>query len=94
MEFIRLTNIFAFETTILNLEYENVYSNLKPIGLGRPYLINLIYKSSIYQDNNNENHILKLCSDYSDVFIQNDIAIDSACCILEFYTEKIRKLFN
>ena len=88
LEFIRLTNIFAFETTILNLEYENVYSNLKPIGLGRPYLINLIYKSSIYQDDNNENHILKLCSDYSDVFIQNDIAVDSACQILEFHTEK------
>lgn len=88
LEFIKLTNIFAFETTILNLEYENVYSILKPIGLGRPYLINLIYKNSIYQDNNNENYILKLCSDYSDVFIQNDIAVDSACYILEFYTEK------
>ena len=88
LEFIRLTNIFAFETTILNLEYENVYSKLKPIGLGRPYLINLIHKSSIYQDSNNENHILKLCSDYSDIFIQNDIAVDSACYILEFYTEK------
>ncbi len=88
LEFIKLTNIFAFETTILNLEYENVYSILKPIGLGRAYLINLIYKNSIYQDNNNENYILKLCSDYSDVFIQNDIAVDSACYILEFYTEK------
>jgi len=56
--------------------------------LERYGLINLIYKTSIYQDNNNENHILKLCSDYSDVFIQNDIAVDSACRILEFYAEK------
>lgn len=33
-EFLRLTNIFSFETSILNFKYGNVYSQLKPIGMG------------------------------------------------------------
>lgn len=36
-EFLRLTNIFSFETSILNFKYGNVYSQLKPIGMGRPF---------------------------------------------------------
>lgn len=86
--FIRLTNNFAFETTILNLKYENVYSKLKPIGMGRPCLINLICKTGVYKDNIYENCIRKLCDDYSLTFTYNDVAVDSACVILEFYVEE------
>ena len=91
-EFVRLTNNFAFETTILNLKYENVYSRLRPIGMGRPCLINLICKSDVYKDGTHENNIRKLCADYSQSFMYNDVAADSACRILEFYAEeKIEK---
>ena len=62
-EFVRLTNNFAFETNILNLKYENVYSQLKSIGMGRPCLINLIFKSTVYKDDTYENQIRKLCTD-------------------------------
>lgn len=91
-EFVRLTNNFAFETTILNLKYENAYSQLRPIGMGRPCLINLICKSDVYKDGTYENHIRKLCADYSQSFMYDDVAVDSACRILEFFAEeKIEK---
>lgn len=90
--FVRLTNNFAFEASILNLKYENVYTKLKPIGMGRPCLINLIYKSGVYKDNKNKNHVLKLCSDYSQAFICN-ATNDFACRILQFYVEEKMKMF-
>lgn len=87
-EFVRLTNNFAFETTILNLKYENVYAQLKPIGMGRPCLIDLIFKSEVYKDSTYENYIRKLCADYSQTIMYNDVAVDSACEILKFYVEE------
>lgn len=87
-EFVRITNNFAFETSILNLKYENVYSQLKPIGMGRPCLINFIYKSDVYKDDIYENNIRKLCTDYSQAFTCNDVAVNSACRILEFYVDE------
>lgn len=90
-EFVRLTNNFAFETNILNLKHENVYSQLKPIGMGRPCLINLIYKSNVYKDCTYENPIRKLCTDYSHIFTYDDVAADTACEILEFYVEEKMK---
>lgn len=92
-EFVRLTNNFAFEVSIRNLKYNNVYSKLKPIGMGRVCLINLIYDQELYKDNCNERLILKLCSDYSQGFLYNNSAIESACMILEFYVEQ-KKLLN
>lgn len=93
-EFVRLTNNFAFETNILNLKYENVYSQLKSIGMGRPCLINLIFKSTVYKDDTYENQIRKLCTDYSQIFIYNDVAANSACKILEFYVEEKMTKFS
>ena len=87
-EFVRLTNDFSFETTIISLKYGNVYSKLKPIGLGRPCLINLIFNRALYKEKSIEKNILKLCSDYSQNFSYNDIAVDAACRILEFYIEE------
>lgn len=92
-EFVRLVNNFAFETTILNLKFENVYSKLKPIGMGRPYLINLIYKNGIHKETTNETSIQKLCCDYSQAAVYNEMAANSACKILEFYIEeKMKKI--
>lgn len=90
-EFVRLTNNFAFETNILNLKHGNVYSQLKPIGMGRPCLINLIYKRNVYKDCTYENYIRKLCTDYSHIFTYNDVAANTACKILEFYVEEKMK---
>lgn len=87
-EFVRLTNNFAFETSIMNLKHGNVYSNLKPIGMGRPCLIKLIYNRNAYKNGVYENHITKLCTDYSQVIAHNDVSVDYACGILEFYVEE------
>lgn len=93
-DFVRLTNNFAFETTILDLKYGNVYSLLKPIGMGRPCLINLIYKSEAFKERKRESHVRKLCADYSQTFTYNDTndtAAEATCSILEFYVdEKIK----
>jgi len=90
-EFVRLTNVFAFESSILNLKYANVYSNLKPIGMGRPYLINLIQKNGTYKERNHFVYILKLCSDYSMSSVHDEGASCAACFILECYViEKMK----
>ena len=91
-EFVKFTKNFAFEASILNLKYGNVYSKLKPIGMGRPCLINLIWKNAVYKYNKHEDHILKLCSDYSQASIKNNVATNSACHILEFYVEEKMKM--
>lgn len=87
-EFVSLTNNFSFETSILSLKYGNVYSQLKPIGMGRPCLINLIFNSGVYKENCNEKPVLKLCTDYSQNPIICDKAEESACQILQFYVEE------
>lgn len=93
-EFVRLINAFAFEANILNLKFDNVYTTLKPIGMGRPCLINLIYKNGIYKENTNEISIQKLCLDYSQVIVYNEVAANAACEILEFYIEeKMKKIY-
>lgn len=92
-EFVGLTNNFAFETSIINLKYGNAYSQLKPIGIGRPCLINLIFSSGIYKRYENEKSILKLCTDYSQNPYFYDMAVESACRILQFFVEeKMRNL--
>ena len=83
-EFLRLTNIFSFETSILNFKYGNVYSQLKPIGMGRPCLINLIFNNGMYKEKSREKAILKLCTDYSQNPNICDEAEKSACQILQF----------
>lgn len=87
-EFLRLTNIFSFETSILNFKYGNVYSQLKPIGMGRPCLINLIFNNGMYKEKSREKAILKLCTDYSQNPNICDEAEKSACQILQFFIEK------
>lgn len=87
-EFVKLTNNFAFEVTIINFKHKNVYSHLKPIGMGRCCLINLIYDNRLYKENHNKSQILKLCSDYSIGFSYSKEAMNSACAILEYYVEQ------
>lgn len=87
-EFLRLTNIFSFETSILNFKYGNVYSQLKPIGMGRPCLINLIFNNGMYKEKSREKAILKLCTDYSQNPNICDEAEKSACQILQFFITK------
>lgn len=87
-EFLRLTNIFSFETSILNFKYGNVYSQLKPIGMGRPCLINLIFNNGMYKEKSREKAILKLCTDYSQNPNICDEAEKSACQILQFFIIK------
>ena len=90
-EFLRLTNIFSFETSILNFKYGNVYSQLKPIGMGRPCLINLIFNNGMYKEKSREKAILKLCTDYSQNPNICDEAEKSACQILQFFIEEKMK---
>lgn len=87
-KFVKVTNVFAFEASIVNLKYENVYSNLKPVGIGRACLINLIQKKCLYKEDKNKVHIFKLCSDYSMLSTYNKATASSVCQILEYFVEK------
>lgn len=87
-EFIRLTNKFAFEVSIHSLNDGNILSQLKPIGMGRPCLIDLLIKNKMYKDEAEEQAIFKLCTDYSNnPSICSEVA-ESACSILQFFIEK------
>lgn len=86
--FIEITNKFAFETRIHNLKYENAQTKVKPIGLGRSCLIQLLYKKEAFKDKNGESGIVKLCTDYSMILShEKDVAI-ATCRIMEYFVEE------
>ena len=88
-EFVKLTNLFAFEASIWELQYGNVYSSLKPVGMGRSCLITLIQKNDLYKkEDKSKIYILKLCSDYSMSSTYDEEVANSACQILEYYVEQ------
>ncbi|MEA4923462.1 MAG: SMEK domain-containing protein [Eubacteriaceae bacterium] len=84
-EFLRLTNLFAFETNILRLKSGNVYTHLNPVGKGRECLIRILYKSCIYKDPSIKNHAVKICSDYSQSSCFDKDTAEVACIVLEHY---------
>lgn len=86
--FIEITNKFAFEARIHNLKYENALTKVKPIGLGRSCLIQLLYKKEAYKDRNRVSDIIKLCTDYSMTLSHDKDVAASTCRIMEFFAEE------
>ena len=87
-EFIKLTNLYAFQANIVQMQYNNVYLKQKPIGKGRENLINMVYKKDSYKNENLKPYIEKLCVDYSSSEHFNDEAGEYTCKILEYYFEE------
>lgn len=87
-DFVKITNLFAFEAKILSTASGNPRLALYPIGDGRAALINIIYKHELFKnDCIAQSYIVKLCQDYAK---QNASMVEAknACLILSYYVDK------
>ena len=83
--FVKTTNLFAFEAQILFSHTETPLLSFYPIGNGRPELIRLIHKYELFKDPNVARPpIIKLCQDYSKQSNNADVA-PLACTIAAHY---------
>ena len=88
-DFIKITNLYAFE--IVNDAFSKLYSHirLRPTGEGRRNLIHLIALNKLYEkDDIPRSDLEKLCTDYSKTHKKEKQAAEEACLILEFIVEK------
>ena len=88
-DFIRITNIYAFEINNDFFAQFAPYIQLKPIGEGRKSLINVIAEKELYKkDDILQFDLEKLCSDYAKVGKKEKQTAQEACFILENFIDK------
>lgn len=93
-EFIDITNLYGFE---INHYFEKKdYTLLKPSGIGREYLISLIWANKLYKNSDiNLQPYLKICIDYSTTTSRaKDVskkASDVLCYFIDTYVEDYLK---
>lgn len=88
-EFVKTTNLFAFDVQILFSGTQTPMLSFYPIGNGRPELIRLIYEYELFKKPETERTaIKKLCLDYSKQGSNNDVA-PMACSIAAHYVDQI-----
>lgn len=88
-DFIKTTNLYAFE--INNDFYAKLapYIQLRPSGEGRGSLINLITENKLYEkDEILRLDLEKICTDYSKVQLKEKQTAEEACIILEYIIDK------
>lgn len=91
MEFVKITNLFAFEAKIVSFK-EVPQLRLLPIGNGRPCMIQIIENEHIYKkDIIKKDDIIKLCLDYAKQSNRNSQTALAACTILEYYIESAKE---
>jgi hypothetical protein len=90
-DFIKTTNLYAFE--IKNNEFDNIYPyiQLNPTGEGRLRLLHLINKCELYKIKDLYSDIEKLCSDYSNMPMIVKDSAEEACIILEYLVDDCLK---
>lgn len=86
--FLKLENLYAFSTKVIKFSYNNDYSVLSPLGVGRECLISLLFTTKKYKDESYKDETIKLCVDYSKIGQFNSIIAQNACEILEYYIQK------
>lgn len=86
-DFIKITNLFAFEAKILTTHSGDPRLALYPIGDGRAALIYIICKHELFKnDDLKQGSMVKLCQDYA----KQNAAIaeaNNACSILSYYVD-------
>jgi len=88
-DYIKTTNLYAFE--IINEDLSKLFSyiQLRPSGEGRRSLIHLIAKNKLYEkDAFLQFDLEKLCTDYSKTHKKEKHTAEEACLTLEFIVEK------
>ena len=88
-DFVKTTNLFAFDAQILFSGTQTPMLSFYPIGNGRPELIRLIHEYELFKQPETERiAINKLCLDYSKQGSNNDVA-PMACSIAAHYVDQI-----
>lgn len=86
-EFLKIVNLFSFETKIVLLKNGNSYSVLSPVGYGRSCLIKLLRITDKYKNVSMEQETIKLCTDYAKCTDLEFETASAACEILEYFVE-------
>lgn len=88
-DFIKITNIYAFEINNEFFAQFAPYIQLKPIGEGRKCLINVIAEKELYKkDDILQFYLEKICSDYAKTGKKEKQTAQEACFILESIIDK------
>lgn len=88
-DFVKTTNLFAFDVQNLFSGTQTPMLSFYPIGNGRPELIRLIYEYDLFKKPETERTAInKLCLDYSKQGNNNDVA-PMACSIATHYVDQI-----
>ena len=87
--FIKTTNLYAFEINNDFFAKLFPYIQLRPSGEGRASLINLIAENKLYEkDEFSRLDLAKICSDYSKVPLKEKQTAEKACNILAYIVDK------
>ncbi|MDR0295382.1 MAG: SMEK domain-containing protein, partial [Prevotellaceae bacterium] len=85
-DFIKITNLYAFEVTPYSKEYLHV--QLRPCGEGRQNLIHLVAQAELYKgDAVSQVDIEKLCSDYARAQTKEEQTAKTTSLILIYFLE-------
>lgn len=88
-DFIKITNLYAFEINNDFFAKLSPFIQLRPSGAGRGSLINLIVENKLYEkDEISRLDLAKICSDYSKVPLKKKQTAEEACIILEYIIDK------
>lgn len=88
-DFIKITNLYAFEINNNFLAKLAPYIQLRPSGEGRGSLINLIEENKLYEkDEILRLDLEKICTDYSNAQLKEKQTAGEACHILECIIDK------
>ncbi|WP_349946743.1 SMEK domain-containing protein [Lacrimispora sp. BS-2] len=88
-EFLKIVNMFSFETKIVLPKSGNSYTALNPIGYGRSCLIKLLRITDKYKSLPLKQDSVKICSDYARCTDMELETASAACEILEYYVENV-----
>ncbi len=88
-DFIKITNLYAFEINNVFFRMQFPYIQLRPSGECRGSLINLIVDNKLYKnDEILRLDLEKICKDYSKEQLKEKKTADAACIILEYLIDK------
>lgn len=85
--FLKLENLYVFNTKIHQMPYNNNFAILSPIGIGRECLISLLFSTYKYKNDDYKDETIKICVDYSKIGQFNSVIAQYACEILEYYIQ-------
>ena len=90
-EFFAITNLYSFETSTLTISNGNHFAVLRPIGIGREQLIQMVKDHKLYEEPVYKDEIIKLCKDYSQGPSLDEHCAKEVCEILETYIDQAWK---